>query len=288
MENLKVIHDLREQSHALLNQLYETQRMIGSNLIYSINQSKKKQHEEELEKNKIKKKKISLKTRSTNTSPIKKTTSKSLEEEELKKKNFDLEKKLLDINNIEKLKKELNLKKIKDNLIFREENFFRELQNFRVLYPDLFFRDDDLDTSSYKPIKKNFPIPTEKNNDQKRISEDENNYYSGFFRVNERLFCEKSTDFLHLFDFDLFNLEEKKKNSFLNFKKDEIDFEDYGVKVSIPTKHLVKLKEKNLKPFTRLTYNPKYSVFIGDHLYKGSESFIPDLDTVSLSVEIKH
>ncbi|KAJ3282458.1 hypothetical protein HK104_010879 [Borealophlyctis nickersoniae] len=124
----------------------------------------------------------------------------------------------------------------------QDEAYYDDLQNFRKLYPDIFFHDDyekDEETEESDPA-----------------AEYDDRYYDmGFFRVNERLFPERAR---HPFTSQQDAVTFVAGSEVRNLAEDEPP-----VKVSIP-KRAIERTEKVFKPHRRRSFDPSESVDIGD------------------------
>ena len=157
--------------------------------------------------------------------------------------------------------------RINDNLT-KPAEFYSELQDFRRAHADLFFNEEpDLETFA---AKHKLYIPNVLEDDIKPAQDAANycilkiNLDTGYFRINERLYpVELSSALVKMQEIE--HATDKTRN---------LEDNERVVRVSIPDNYFENIK-RNPVLKSRTTYDPRDSISIHTHLYKGSDSCWP-------------
>ncbi|EGF82791.1 hypothetical protein BATDEDRAFT_22944 [Batrachochytrium dendrobatidis JAM81] len=167
-----------------------------------------------------------------------------------------------------------------DEILQRDDSYFDDISKYRQLYPDLYTRDVPQVSPKFKtsinrsPIVECKPIPLK----------DDGYYYSGVFRVNERLFPEKlDHPYKSSTDSNVFMLDKKSKYMASN---------EPPVKVSIPINR-ISPTQRHYNHHRRSSYDPADSADISAYLHKGYRPYLwssrmlrPTKEHASLKEEI--
>ncbi|KAJ3047059.1 hypothetical protein HK097_000271 [Rhizophlyctis rosea] len=155
-----------------------------------------------------------------------------------------------------------------NDALSKEEDYYNELQTYRKQHADLCFGEDlapeqILTAPIYRePTKPTITLPPTKL--------DDDYLYSGVYRINDRLFPERTRP----------RLDDRIKAD-VSFMDDDGDVEnrDEGpVKVSVPRSVVMPLP-KMIRPHRRRSFDPSDSVDIAEHLHKGYEPYIKSSKT---------
>ncbi|KAI8901103.1 hypothetical protein BC833DRAFT_182951 [Globomyces pollinis-pini] len=159
------------------------------------------------------------------------------------------------------IKNQQNFKTL--DLLNQNPEFYKELKDFRKLYPEKFKGYVPTQKRIPKGImfKQNEPTPTiQKLNSQPEM--DDLHYFNGYVQVNKKLEFEK---FRHPFQ-TILDLESFTDSQNIDYLCET----EPPVKVSIPN-GTIRPSKKSYVPHRRLSFDATDSVNIGDFLHKGFE-----------------